>query len=334
MSSSSTTSNPPSGRLPVEVVIPLRWDDLASGHDADVAEMAAYLSALAEHCDVTVVDGSSAPARAQHHRAWGGVARIIEPDRIGLNGKVVGALTGLDRSRHELAVLADDDVRHDRATLAALVEALADADVVRPQNVYTQWSWPARWDFGRCLVARAFGADWPGTFGLRRSAIVQMGGWSTEVLFENLQMVRTAEAHGLRVANAPWLVVPRTPPAPRQFRSQRVRQAYDDFAQPGRLLLELAILPVLVTLGVRRPRLLVGALAAPVLVGEIGRRRYGGITVPLSATLWCAVWAVERGVCVWVSVGSWVRGGVPYRGRRVRYATRPVPSPNSTSPMA
>lgn len=332
MSAPKVAAGDPVDRLPVEMVIPLRWDDLSQGHHADVADIAAYLRHVGRYCDVTVVDGSSPSARMQHQRAWGDAVRIIEAEGPGLNGKVVGALTGLERSRHEVVVLADDDVRHDRATLTALLEALTDADVVRPQNVYTQWSWPARWDFGRCLVARAFGADWPGTFALRRSAITRMGGWSTEVLFENLQMVRTAQAHGLRVRNAPWLVVPRTPPDSGHFWSQRVRQAYDDFAQPGRLLLELAIVPVLVGVALRRPRLLVAALAVPVALGEIGRRRFGGIAVPRSGSLWCAVWAVERGVCVWVAVGSWCRGGVPYRGRRVRYAALPSrawPSPTT-----
>jgi Glycosyl transferase family 21 len=318
------------GRLPVEVVVPLRWDGESAQHGADVEEMAAYLEELSRHCDITVVDGSSDAARCRHREAWGGSVRTLEPEGAGLNGKVVGALTGVRHARHEVVVLADDDVRHDRATLTALLEAAADADVVRPQNVYTRWTWPARWDFGRCLVARAFGADWPGTFALRRSAIVRMGGWSTEVLFENLQMVRTAEAQGLRLTNAPWLVVPRTPPSIRQFRSQRVRQAYDDFAQPVRLLLELAVLPTLATVAVRRPRLLVGALAVPVLLGEVGRRRFGGLPVPRSASLWCTLWVLERGVCVWVAVGAWCRGGVRYRGRRVRYAA--LPSRASTSP--
>jgi hypothetical protein len=256
---------------------------------------------------------------------------MVEPDGTGVNGKVVGALTGVRLARHEIVILADDDVRHDRATLAALLRAASGADIVRPQNVYAQWPWPARWDFGRCLVARAFAADWPGTFALRRSAVARMGGWSTEVLFENLQMVRTAQAHGLRVRNAPWLVVPRTAPSSRQFRSQRMRQAYDDFAQPGRLVVELAIVPTLAIVAIHKPRLLAAAMAVPVLLGEIGRRRWGGIEVPKSSSLWCAVWVVERGICVWAACGSRLLGGPRYYGQRVRYAAQPPTAAASSS---
>jgi hypothetical protein len=48
---------------------------------------------------------------------------------------MLGAVTGVYASRHELVVLADDDVRHDRCSLNQLMIALQDADIVRPQNV-------------------------------------------------------------------------------------------------------------------------------------------------------------------------------------------------------
>jgi hypothetical protein len=306
----------------------LRWDAARPGHDDEVDELTAYLRGLSALCDITVVDGSDDSLRARHVDAWSPYARVLQPEGTGTNGKVVGCLTGLRAARHDLVVIADDDVRHDATTLTGLVDVLNAADLVRPQNVYDRWPWPARWDFARCLVNRALGADWPGTFALRRNAVLRAGGWSTEVLFENLQLVRTAEAHGLRVVDAPGLVVPRTPPTAEQFGSQRVRQAYDDFAQPGRLVAELALLPGFVALAVWRPRTLVVPLVASVLVGEIGRRRFGGVAAPSTSALWCPIWLVERSVCVWVAVGAWCRGGVRYHGRRVRHAALPVrPSP-------
>ncbi|HEU4997492.1 MAG TPA: glycosyltransferase family 2 protein [Lapillicoccus sp.] len=306
--------------FPLEVVIPLRWNSARPRRDDEVGELAAYLRALSAWCDVTVVDGSDDVLRRQHIDAWSAHALVIRPEGTGTNGKVVGCLTGLRAARHDLVVIADDDVRHDATTLAALMDELGTADLVRPQNVYERWPWPARWDFARCLVNRAFGVDWPGTFALRRDAILAVGGWSTEVLFENLQLVRTASAHGLRVVNAPWLVVPRTPPTAGHFWSQRVRQAYDDFAQPGRLVAELALLPGLLALGTWRPQALAVPLAAAVVVGEIGRRRFGGVASPRTSALWCPLWLLERSVCVWIALGSWLRGGVRYHGRRVRHA--------------
>jgi Glycosyltransferase like family 2 len=311
-------------RLPVEVVIPLRWNTSRPGYDDDVAELTAYLRDISQLCDVTVVDGSDDDVRQRHVDHWSPFARLLQPEGMGTNGKVVGSMTGIRRARHELVVLADDDVRHDATTLTRLLDLLDGADVVRPQNVYDRWPWPARWDFARCLVNRAFGADWPGTFALRRNAIDAMRGWNTEVLFENLQLVRTAQAHGLRVVNAPQLVVVRTPPSAEHFWSQRVRQAYDDFAQPARLAAELALLPVLVAIAARRPRLLLAPTAAAVALGEVGRRRYGRVPAPQTSALWCPVWLLERSVCVWIAFGSWCRGGVRYHGRRVRHAALPV----------
>lgn len=204
-------------RLPVEVVIPLRWkeqppaDPRTQRDDNDpLPELAAHLERLVREADVTVVDGSDEAAIRRHRAAFDPNVRVITPRGQGLNGKVLGAVTGVYPSRHELVVLADDDVRHDRSSLDQLMFALQDADIVQLQNVFTAWPWHARWDNGRSLLARSVGADWPGTFGLRASAIQAMGGWDADVLFENLEMVRTAQAAGLRVARRPDIVVGRS----------------------------------------------------------------------------------------------------------------------------
>jgi Glycosyl transferase family 21 len=320
--------------LPVEVVVPLRWDQPWSEQASDVAAYRTYLGELSRLADVTVVDGSRQEALDGHLNAWGDYARIIRPVGQGINGKVLGAVTGIEAARHELVVLADDDVRYDAASLDQVVAALADADVVRPQNVYSRWPWQARWDFGRSLIGRAFGGDWPGTFGVRASGIQRMGGWSADVLFENLQMVRTARHFGLRVMDAPSIVVQREPPTVDRFWSQRVRQAYDDFAQPARLAAELLLLPAVFCTVWRRPRVLLAEALACVVLGEVGRRRHGPLPVPKTAALWGPLWLAERGVCVWLAVGSRLQGGVRYNGTRVRDAAVPVASaePSVSSP--
>lgn len=312
-------------RLPVEVVIPLRWHAGRRSAEA-VEEMRGYLRGLAALADVTVVDGSAPPEREAHQTAWGRWARIVPPGaREGANGKVVGALSGIDAARHELVVLADDDVRYDEASLRAVVAALGTSDVVRPQNVFTRWPWHARWDTARSLLARSVGADWPGTFGLRASAVRLMGGWDPDVLFENLEMVRTAEAAGCRVRNAPQIVIGRQPPSTRHFWSQRVRQAYDDLAQPARLAVELAILPGAVLAAWHRPRALLVAGAGLVAAAEVGRRRFRALDLPVDVPLWAPLWAAERGICVWLALASRLGGGMPYHGRRLRTAARPGP---------
>jgi hypothetical protein len=309
--------------LPVEVVIPLRWSSGSSsgpeGRDR-LDELAAYLEELSALADVTVVDGSDPEEAEEHAASFTGAARVLPPKGRGLNGKVVGALTGIAASRHELVILADDDVRYGPDSLGQVVEALQDCDVVRPQNVFTSWPWHARWDTGRSLLARAVGADWPGTFGLRASAIAAMGGWDPDVLFENLEMVRTAQASGLRVCVRPDILVGRIPPPARHFLNQRLRQAYDDWAQPGRLATELSIVPVTALLAYRWPRGLVVLAVAVLGAASVGEWRYRRLPVPWDAPLWSLPWLLERGLLVWGAVVVRARGGVRYHGRRVSKA--------------
>ena len=308
-------------RLPVEVVIPVRWDggeDLA--HTARVAEMAQYLDRLAQWADVTVVDGSGEQRFLQHQREWAHAVRHCAPAQLpGVNGKVVGAMTGVHLSRHELIVLADDDVRYDEQSLSAVAQALVTADLVRPQNVFSSWPWHARWDAARTLLNRALGSgDWPGTFGVRRTILRATGGWDADVLFENPELVRTVKAAGGRTAVAGDVVVPRLPPDAAHFWSQRVRQAYDDFAQPWRLVPSLAVVPAVVACLVqRRGRALGSGLAVVLLLAEGGRRGALARVVPRDVPLWAPLWVLERGVCSWLAVAEWVRGGVRYHGVRV-----------------
>jgi len=117
-------------RLDAEYVLPLKWSD-----ESGVAELADYLRRVAEWIDVTVVDGSDPDRFATHAAAWGNVVRHIPVAvHAGANGKVRGVLTGIAAARHERVVLADDDVRYDAEGLARVVAALADADLVKPQN--------------------------------------------------------------------------------------------------------------------------------------------------------------------------------------------------------
>jgi hypothetical protein len=311
-------------RLPLEVVIPLRWkerpplDPATKDRATDpLAELAAYLAQLVRVADVTVVDGSDEAAVRRHRAALDPDVRVIAPRGQGLNGKVLGAVTGIYASRHDLVVLADDDVRHDRSSLNQLMFALQDADIVRPQNVFTAWPWHARWDTGRSLLARSVGADWPGTFGLRASVIKAMGGWDADVLFENLEMVRTAQAAGIRVACRPDIVIGRVPPSTHQFWGQRLRQAYDDWAQPGRFAAELAIMPTLLVMARRsRPALLL-VLSTAVAAAVVGRARYRRLPTPWDAPLWSVVWLTERGLLVWLALLCRACGGMWYHGHRL-----------------
>lgn len=75
-----------------------------------------------------------------------------------------------------------------------------------------------------------------------RPSGVTPGGYSTDALFEDLELVRTIRAAGGREARADDLFVRRLLYTAQHVLRQPVRQAYDSVAQPARLLAELAVL--------------------------------------------------------------------------------------------
>ena len=309
--------------LEASYVLPLRWVE-----DGPLDDLTAYLQMLAGRLEVIVVDGSPAERFAEHHRAWGALGIHVVPDprfRF-LNGKVNGVLTGIERARHEAVILADDDVRYGWEELERVIGGLEQADVVRPQNYFEPLPWHARWDTARMLLNRALGGDFPGTLGVRRSTLLDVGGYDGDVLFENLELMRTVEAAGGVVLHDPGCLVRRLPPTARHFAGQRVRQAYDEWARPVRMATNLAILPLVVRLVVRRRLAVLGmAAAATVATAEVGRRRAGGHRrFPASSSLLAPAWLAERAVCAWLALARRITGGCPYAGARLVRAATPV----------
>jgi Glycosyl transferase family 2 len=312
-------------------VLPLRWTE-----PGPIAELASYLRSLAgEVEEVLVVDGSPPPVFAEHAAALAGVARHLapHPDLEFAMGKVNGVITGLRECSHERVVLADDDVRYDPAALRRTVELLDSAELVRPQNYFDELPWHARWDTARSLLNRVFTGDptfpvgdFPGTLAVRRSAFEASGAYDGDALFENLELMRTIAASGGRVATPLDLYVARRPPSSAHFFSQRVRQAYDDFAIPARIGAFLAVAPLSAALlRRRRARALGAAAAAAVGAAELGRRRAGGAArFPLTGSLLAPAWIAERSLCAWLAVGAKLRGGVRYGPGRLSHSATPL----------
>jgi hypothetical protein len=142
------------------------------------------------------------------------------------------------------------------------------------------------------------------------------------VLFENLELIRTVEAAGGRIASPLDLYVERRPPDARRFWAQRVRQAYDDFAIPTRMALWLALAPAAAAAVRTSPVLPAAAAGASVALAEVGRRRAGGARVfPVRASLAAPLWLAERSLTAWLAVGSrLILGGVRYAGTTFRKA--------------
>ncbi len=306
----------------VSYVLPVRWE-----RDEGIDELTAYLEWLATRAEVIVVDGSPDAIFAAHRERWSSFCRHVAPDpRFGFaNGKVTGVHTGMALATNERVVIADDDVRYEDDALRRVATLLDDADIVRPQNYFDPAPWHARWDTARTLLNRAFARDWPGTFGVRASTFRRMGGYGGDVLFENLELVRTVRAAGGREEAPLGLYVRRRPPSVRRFASQRVRQAYDEFARPPVLALWLLIIPAAVWSALANPLAPVALAVLAVCTAEAGRRRAGGRMVfPATATLLAPAWVLERGVASWVAIFLRVaRGGVPYAGAVISRAATP-----------
>jgi hypothetical protein len=305
-------------------LLPLRWHE-----DSGAGELTAYLRHIARTCQVVVVDGSPDPVFLSHRRAWGEFTRHLRPDpRLACrNGKVTGVITGMAAAGGERVIIADDDVRYDDQPLAQVLALLDDADLVIPQNYFDPLPWHAAWDSARTLVNRALGMDYPGTLAVRRAAFQETGCYDGDVLFENLELIRTLRAGGARVVPAPQVYVRRLPPDARRFAGQRVRQAYDSLGQPARLAAELALLPALALAAVTRRYAALGWSAAVAAgLAEFGRRRHGGRAVfPGGIPLLAPAWLAERSVCSWLALASRLRGGVAYAGQRLpRAATSAV----------
>lgn len=299
--------------LDLSYLVPIRWRD-----GSQRADLAAYLDRIAPLCaELIVVDGSEPEVFAANAAALGERVRHVPPaaEENWLMGKVAGVRTGVRLARNERLVIADDDVRYHQAALRRMAALLDDHDLVWPQNHFSPLPWHARWDTARSLLNRCFGRDYPGTLGVRRSRMLAMGLYDGDVLFENLELIRTVRAHGGRTIAPLDLFVPRVPPSSSHFWGQRTRQAYDDFALPVRMALWLALVPLLARAALkRRPAPALGFAALAVAAAERGRRRGGGAAVfPASASLLAPVWILERGVCAWLALLQRVRfGGVRY----------------------
>jgi hypothetical protein len=301
----------------VEYLLPLK-----AGPDDDLTELGTYVRGLTAHLPVLVVDGSDERTFARNDELFAPATHVRpDPALHCANGKVAGVRTGFALCRSDRVVVADDDVRYEPEQLKCLDAMLDDADLVVPQNHYEPVPWPAQWDTARILINRALpSGDYPGTLALRLSPRLRTLGYDGDVLFENLELIRSVRADGGRVLVARDLFVRRLPPGRGHFAGQRVRQAYDSLAQPTRLAVELSLLP-LAAWGLRHRWMWAALAAASTGIAAAGRQRAGGAAYfPRTAVALAPVWVAERAVCSWVAIARRARGGTPYAGQRLSRA--------------
>jgi hypothetical protein len=292
-------------------------------------ELTEYLTSLQQfsNLELIVVDASPDAIFDEHWRRFGTIVRHVRPDPLTcLNGKVRGVLTGLRMATNEKVIIADDDIRYDPDSLNKVVRALDTADVVRPQNYFSPHTWHTIYDSSRSLLNRVSGGDWPGTLAIRKKLVPF--GYNGDVLFENLELVRTIRANGGRELVALDIYVRRLPPSPQHFFGQRIRQAYDEFARPWRMMLMLITLPVILlgACAAARAQLLGVPAAIAIASAEAGRLR-GGAHAYFSflSSLLAPLWILERAVCVWLAAAMRLCvGGIKYSGTRVVNGATPM----------
>jgi hypothetical protein len=309
--------------MSISYVLPIKWDG-----DQPLDELTLYLEQLSQHTDLIIVDGSKPINFEVHHRLWAKLGKHIapHPKYQFLNGKVNGVLTGLQEAMHPHVIIADDDVRYELHQLSELDELLVNNQLVSPQNYFDPCPWHAQWDSARSLLNLALAHDYPGTLAVQRDFICGLGGYDGDVLFENLELIRTVRAGDGKVLYKNDLFVRRLPPSSHHFFSQRIRQAYDDYAQPLRLSFFIALLPLVITLAFYAPWCVALLVVAAIALAEVGRRKYGGQRViSVSCSFFAPAWLLERGICTWLALFQKAfRGGVSYNKAVISKAANPL----------
>jgi hypothetical protein len=290
-----------------------------------------FTSVVAVACDVLVVDGSPPEVFAAHKEVWEGACRhlAVDPQYKYLNGKVNGIHTGVAASAHERIILADDDIRYTPDNLRRMIDMLADYEMVRPQNYLSPLPFWARTEAARMLINRAWIAegDYPGTLGVRRSAMLRVGHYDGDVLFDNEEIVRHFRAKGAHVGYARDFFILKRPPSWRKWMEQRPRQAYEDFVMRAKTAfftaLPLALALIWFTAGWRWALAFVlTAAGGAVLVAARGLGDGATRFFPAHLCLYAPLWIAERVFSTyWAFYWRAAYGGYPFGDKLVAKGT-------------
>jgi hypothetical protein len=290
-----------------------------------------YFRSVAVACDVLVVDGSPPDVFAAHAEVWSGACAHapVDPQYKYLNGKVNGIHTGVALSPNERIILADDDIRYTVGNLRRMIDLLADYEMVRPQNYLNPLPLWARTEAARMLLNRALIAegDYPGTLGVRRSAMLRVGHYDGDVLFDNEEIVRHFRAQGAHVAYARDFFILKHPPSWRKWLEQRPRQAYEDFVMRAKTAF-FTVLPFALALiwfiSGWKWTLAFAALVAcgASLVAARGLGDGAARFFPARLCLYAPLWLAERTVSTyWAFYWRVAYGGYPFGDKLVAKGT-------------
>ena len=298
----------------------------------EAADFRGYFRTLAAAgCEVLVVDGSPPDVFAEHEKAWRSVCRHepVDPQYKYLNGKVNGIHTGVAVAAHDRIILADDDIRYTPDDARRMAGLLADYDMVRPQNyLYPLPVW-ARTEAARMLINRAWisEGDYSGTLGVTKNAMLRVGHYDGDVLFDNEEIVRHFRLKGASVKYARDFFLLKLPPTFGKWIEQRPRQAYEDFVMRAKTFF-FASLPLLLAFTwikagwqlslIYVAVISVGACAVAARGLTDGAARF----FPSQMVLYAPLWVAERSVSTyWAFYWYFTRGGYPFGDKVVSKGT-------------
>jgi hypothetical protein len=300
--------------------------------EREAAGFAKYFRMLADAgCEVLVVDGSPREVFAAHAAAWRGACRQapVDPQYRYLNGKVNGIHTGVALASQDRIILADDDIRYTAADVRRMSRLLDANEMVRPQNYLHPLPTWARTEAARMLINRAWIAegDYPGTLGVRREAMLRVGHYDGDVLFDNEEVVRHFRARGASICYARDFFLLKRPPSFRKWVEQRPRQAYEDFVMRAKTLffaaLPSAFAAAWLAFGRRGALLFVLAVAAgSALLAARGLGDGAARFFPAWVCAYAPLWVAERTLSTyWAFYWRVARGGYPFGDRLVSKGT-------------
>jgi hypothetical protein len=302
-------------------LLPIRRTNFSASETNQLADY--FRSLKGAGCDVLVVDGSPPPVFEQHDLIWASISKHEAVDRsFGfLNDKVNGIHTGVRLATTEKIILADDDIRYTAPEIDRVCELLVDFEVVRPQNFLSPLPWWARMEAARMLINRATlrTADYPGTCAFRRDAMLRVGPYDGDVLFDNEEIIRHFARAGAAVNYATNLFVRKRPPTLRKWMEQRPRQAYEDFALRTKTALFFSIPIVAMIVSVLLGWSGIAIWLAVIFVASVALALVGWLRgtardhFPLSVSFFAPLWILERSASTyWALFWHLVYGGYPF----------------------
>lgn len=314
-------NSPVSQNIVCSFIVPIRRVQVDS---LEIKRLSNYFKSLSSAgCEVLIVDGSPKLVFEEHAKSWRSFSKHVAPDPkyTYLNGKVNGVHTGIDLASCERILLADDDIRYTATDVNRMCELLDSFEMVRPQNFIAPSPWWARLENARILINRGVlrAGDYPGTCGFRRSAILRVGPYDGDVLFDNEELVRHFAVNGGDIKYALDFFILKRPPTLTKWLEQRPRQAYEDFVMRAKTAAFLAVIPVTLGLSVlttaRSVILFLGMLSLlSVLLSGRGLMRDAAYRFfPVHSPFYAPLWILERSLSVYWALYWRVRyGGYPF----------------------